>query len=296
MSDRMSARTVAREVFARSVLWTGIATVIRRLAWRDRVAILLYHDPLPHILDTHLTYLRGICDIVPITALYTPSNGRPRAVITLDDGLAGNAALLPVFRKHGVRPTMFICSSIVATRRQHWWLHPGAAMEGAERLKRLSNADRLKHMHQHGFRQDAEHGPSGLTVHDIEAMKPYVDFESHTRFHPILTRCSDEECMKEVQHSREEVEALIGAPCRHFAYPNGNYGEREIAFLKAAGYQTARTCDIGWNDGHTNPYRLKAFDIADGSSVTWLAAQLTGIPLFLRYLRKGSWGGRKPQF
>jgi hypothetical protein len=38
-------------------------------------------------------------------------------------------------------------------------------------------------------------------------------------------------------------------------------------------------CDVGWNDERTDPFRLKAFDIPDDASVTWLAAQLTGIPL-----------------
>ena len=56
------------------------------------------------------------------------------------------------------------------------------------------------------------------------------------------------------------MEQLTGAACEHFAYPNGDYGSREIATLEAAGYKTARTCDIGWNDHKTDPYRLKAFD------------------------------------
>ncbi|WXK24246.1 polysaccharide deacetylase family protein (plasmid) [Mycetohabitans endofungorum] len=128
-------------------------------------------------------------------------------------------------------------------------------------------------------------------------MRARVDFQSHTRFHPILTCCDDAECEQEITGSRRDIERLTGRPCEHFAYPNGNYGEREIRLLRAAGYRTARTCDVGWNDDATDPFRLRAIDIHDDSSLAWFIAQLTGIPLFLHYARHGGgWRGRKPQF
>jgi len=64
-------------------------------------------------------------------------------------------------------------------------------------------------------------------------------------------------------------------------------GSREVAILKAAGYKTGRTTDVGWNDERSDPFRLKAFDIEDDSSVPWFAAQLTGLTLMPRYLRLG---------
>lgn len=318
----MNMKALLRESFARVVIWTGVAAAVRRLLWRDRVAVLLYHDPKPATLDAHLSYLKTICDVVPLSELDKPGRGRPRAVITLDDGHAGNAALLPVFAKHGVRPTIFVCSGIVAKPRAHWWMHPAAAHADIERLKRLPNRARLRELAALGYREgepddgQADHGQAGragatanvvldapaqvatgLSAEQIEAMRPYVDFQSHTRFHPILTRCDDRECEDEIVGSKREIERLSGNECVHFAYPNGNYGEREVRVLKAAGYRTARTCDVGWNDGRTDPFRLRAIDIHDDSSLAWFAAQLTGIPLFLRYMRQGGgFTGRKPQF
>jgi peptidoglycan/xylan/chitin deacetylase (PgdA/CDA1 family) len=296
----MNLRMLMRETFARAVLYSGTAKAIRSILWRDRVAFLLYHDPAPQTLDKHIYYLKTICDIIPISEARTPGSGRPRAVITLDDGHVGNAALLPVFVKHRVRPTIYICSSIVAHSRTHWWKHPAARAAGIERLKRLTNEERLAELRARGFQeavQVSDTDVSGLSVAHLEAMRPYVDFHSHTRFHPILTRCDDDECTAEVTGSKHEVEQLTRSPCEHFSYTNGNYGPREISAVKAAGYETARTCDVGWNDERTDPFRLKALDIADDASVTWLAAQLTGIPLYLRYVRQGGgWTGRKPQF
>ncbi len=288
--------SAVKEIMARCLSFSGITWLTRTLLWRDRVAILLYHDPDPATLDAHLTHLRKICDVIPLAALNEPSEGRPRAVITFDDGHAGNAALLPVFIKHKVRPTIFLCSRIVARRRRHWWLHPSAEQAGIERLKRLGNSRRLAELEVRGFAQDGEDMPSGLTHDQIQTMKPYVDFQAHTRFHPILTRCEASECEEEIAGSRHEVGALLNSECTHFAYPNGNYGAREVEYVKAAGFKTARTCDVGWNDSQTDPYRLRTIIITDDASRSWFAAQLTGIPVFLRYLRGGSWDGRFPQF
>ncbi|SDR24242.1 Polysaccharide deacetylase [Paraburkholderia fungorum] len=295
----MNSKILLRSAFTWFVLFTGLARGTRALLWKDRVAVLLYHAPEPAALDAHLQYLKKFSDIVSLAEIYSPGRGRPRAVITLDDGHANNARLLPIFIKHNVRPTIYLCSSIVAQPRTHWWMHPGAQTAGIERLKRMANRERLKELRARGFREDAtatDTHITGLSVEQIEAMRPYVDFQSHTRFHPILTRCDDVECADELMGSKFEVETLSGRPCEHFSYPNGDYGQREIEGAKAAGYRTARTCDIGWNGPTSDPFRLKAFDIHDDSSVAWLAAQLTGIPQYLRYvLLGGGIRGRKPQ-
>ena len=55
------------------------------------------------------------------------------------------------------------------------------------------------------------------------------------------------------------------------------------------------------NDVTTSPEQnkalvLKAFDIPDDSTVEWFKTQLTGITLYVRYLRQGGgFAGRKPQ-
>lgn len=291
----MNPKRMVRELMARSLLWSGACAMVRRTFWRDKVAILLYHDPSPESLDRHLSYLATICEIIPLAEIDRPSNGRPRAVITIDDGNAGNAKLLPVFRKHNVRPTIFVCSGVVANQRQFWWQHEGAAREGVARLRRLSNAERLARLRAHGFSPLAQGHASALTAEDIAAMKPWVDFQSHTRFHPVLPCCDDAECEVEISAARQEVERLVGADCLHFAYPNGRYGKREIEYLRAAGYRTARTCDVGWNDQRTDRFSLKAIPVDDEASIPWFAAKLSGIPLFLRYMASGSFNGKMPQ-
>jgi peptidoglycan/xylan/chitin deacetylase (PgdA/CDA1 family) len=270
------------------IAWgSGITLAVRKVLWRDRVAILVYHDPQPDVLDAHLSYLKRICEVTTLSDLHRDGHGRARAVVTLDDGHRGNAALLPVFRKHGIRPTIFVCSGIVAQPREFWWMSRGIAQPDIESLQRLPDADRMSKLASAGYADNAEAEPTGLDAREIDLMRPHVDFESHTRFHPVLTRCGDDRCLDEIAGSKSEVEALTGQRCEHFAYPNGSYGAREVAMLQASGYRAARTCDAGWNDRRTDPFRLRAFEISDTATVRWFAVQLTGLPAYLHNLRGG---------
>jgi peptidoglycan/xylan/chitin deacetylase (PgdA/CDA1 family) len=292
---RITLARLAKEIIARFLLWSGVICAIRRLLWRDRVLIIVYHDPQPETLDSHLTYLRRIADPIKLSERRQSSTGRPRVVITIDDGHAGNARLLTVFRKHGIHPTIFLCTAIVGTRRQFWWRHSESVAGRIEYLKQSSNAERLATLSTLGFAQEAENDPpAALSNHDIENMKGSVDFQSHGRFHPVLPCCDDKDCKIEIVRSRYELEQLVGHRCQDFAFPNGSYGEREIRLLTLAGYETARTLDAGWNDAKTDPFRLKAVPVSDDASWAWFAVQLSLIPAYFRHMRRGSFLGRAP--
>jgi peptidoglycan/xylan/chitin deacetylase (PgdA/CDA1 family) len=293
--SRISYARLAKEIIARCLLWSGVIYAIRHLLWRDRVLIVVYHDPQPEMLDSHLTYLRRVADPIKLSHRCRIPTGRPRVVITIDDGHAGNARLLNVFRKHGIHPTIFLCTAIVGTQRQYWWRHSEAVIGRLEYLKRLPNAERLATLSTLGFAQDAEMDtPAALSTRDIEHMKASVDFQSHGRFHPVLPCCEDEDCKIEITQSRHELARLVGHDCRDFAFPNGSYGEREIRLLKFAGYETARTLDAGWNDAKTDPFRLKAVSVSDDASWAWFAVQISLIPAYFRYVKRGSFLGRAP--
>jgi peptidoglycan/xylan/chitin deacetylase (PgdA/CDA1 family) len=265
------------------------------LVARRRVSIVLYHDPEPAVIARHLEFLAG--RYTPITlgelaaALRT---GDLRSlppfpvVITIDDGHRGNRALSGAFERHAVRPTIFLCSQIAATSRHFWFLD--ADPRRVEQLKGLENGDRLAELERDpGFTPDREFGEEArqaLSRAEIVEMEGACDFESHGRFHPVLTRCAADVAEDEIAASRDEVAALTDRPCRHFAYPLGAYTSREARLAEKAGYESARTVDIGWNGPSTDPYRLKILSVADDLSDTMLAAELTGLKWLLRVLRR----------
>jgi peptidoglycan/xylan/chitin deacetylase (PgdA/CDA1 family) len=52
-----------------------------------------------------------------------------------------------------------------------------------------------------------------------------VEIGSHTRTHPILSRCSGAEITSEIAGSKAEIEAILGRSVSTFCYPNGLAGD-----------------------------------------------------------------------
>jgi peptidoglycan/xylan/chitin deacetylase (PgdA/CDA1 family) len=216
-------------------------------------------------------------------------------VLTFDDGHKSNAALLLVFIKYNVRPVIYLCSQIVGTSHPFWWkiLEKG---ESPEKYKKLCNSERLELLRNSG-KYDPEQTllePQGLTRDDIMKLKGHVTFGSHTRTHPILTKCIDEEQEQEIIESKIELEDLCGESIRHFAYPNGDYNQYTIEMCRKAGYVTARTIHAGWNSKEADVFQLKTLGISDDANMHKFRFQLAGIYPWLLYLMQyGSFNGRK---
>jgi peptidoglycan/xylan/chitin deacetylase (PgdA/CDA1 family) len=64
---------------------------------------------------------------------------------------------------------------------------------------------------------------------------------SHTRTHVLMTNESDRTLTDEAAGSREEIEARLGIPVRHFAYPSGLFNTASVDAVAAAGYRYAYT-------------------------------------------------------
>lgn len=248
--------------------------------------MLLYHDPAPALFERHLEYLSRRYRFITLAQLVDALGDRRRfsklppnsVVITFDDGLRGNRALLPLFRRYRVVPTIYLCTRIVDTDRHYWFLEPGVDVE---RLKGVPNDERVAHLREHtGFtdtREYPEASRQSLTLAEIEEMKDSVDFQSHSLTHPVLTLTAEMQCRDEIFASKEEVEALTGRPCLHFSFPNYDYSERELRLVREAGYRSARTGDIGWVGPDCDPFRLKLLVMGgDLSSVNVLASHLSG--------------------
>lgn len=293
---------IFKELMCFAIRYSCIPLLMRNIFARNKVTIAVYHDLKADILDRHLKYLSKRYNFITldllVNAIYSKNwENIPQKslIITLDDGHKGNFDLLEVFKKYNIKPTIYLCSQIIDTNRQFWFKVQGVDCKS---LKSYSDIERLKYLNKNfGFTLYKEYSieeRNTLNSNEIMAMKDFVDFQSHSSFHPVLTTCTDDECKKEIFQSKEDIETSLGIECKHFSYPNGDYTEREAELVKKAGYLSARTIDIGWNDVNTNPYKLKAMMITDDASINLLAAQLSGITQFGRYLIKGSLSGKYP--
>lgn len=275
----------------------GMAALWRLTRQGGRMTILCYHDPAPKTMDVHLAWLSRHYNLVPLDAYVSWRKGalpslppRPLA-ITLDDGHAGNARLEEVFRRYGVAPTIFLCSDIVGTQRQYWW--QGVDSEaGRQRLKRLPDAERLEALRESGFEETHEYPErSALSREEIDAMRQTVDFQAHTRLHPVLPMCDDGRALDEIAGSKQILLDHFGLATWAFAYPNGDYCDRDVRLVQESGFRCALTIDTGFNDAKTDIFRLKRILISDDAGLDELAVKASGFWQLLMRL-----AGKKPLF
>ena len=280
-------RNFLKNVIAIFVCLSGMLLLIREWVCRNRVTILLYHDPKPTVFAKHIAYLSRHYTVISLDILVAAIHRKdfseiaPKSiVITMDDGHVDNIKLLPLFKQYLIHPTLYVCTQIIDTHRHFWFKIDGQSKAEKERLKRLSNAERLAHLKDMvDFEPEKVYSDrQTLNMAEMKEMMESVDFQPHTQFHPILPRCTEVECKQEILGSKVDLEKLLGIECSHFSYPNGDYTEREIEIVKAGGFRSARTTDIGWNTLDTPPYQLKAIPITDDAGLTLFRAELTTIP------------------
>ncbi|MDI9240377.1 polysaccharide deacetylase family protein [Lysobacter sp. LF1] len=91
-----------------------------------------------------------------------------------------------------------------------------------------------------------------------------IEIGGHTCSHAILSRLDEASASEEIGLSRASIAAELGAPPRHFAYPNGgatDFGERDVRLVREAGFETATTSIEGVNRPGADPYRLLRFNV-----------------------------------
>lgn len=288
---------MSKQALAAGILrWTGFGAMQRLLFARRRVSIVVYHDPEPETLRRHLAWYAERYSFTTLDAVADAlETGRwgdlppYPLVVTFDDGHKENARLAPIFREFGVRPTVYLCSQVVGTTRPYWWKTPAADRIGVEALKRVPDGERRRRLAEAGNDPDREtDSRQSLTWDEVLRLRDVVDYGAHTRTHPILLQCDDHRVTDEIALCKAELEEALGEPCRHFAFPNGDFSDREVDIIRRAGYRTARTIDPGWNGPNADPLRLKAVPISDDASVDWLAVQVTGLTAWLRKRKGGT--------
>jgi len=158
-------------------------------------------------------------------------------VVTIDDGHMGNFRLLESIKKYQVHPTIYLCSHIIGTNRHFWWK---SGYQNIKEMKSLPHRDMLQKL-----RTQADYWPEkeydsrqALNISEINAMQSFVDFQSHSKFHPVLINCPDNVSLDEIKGSKSKLEKILNQSVTHFSYPNGDYSQREIDFLKKCGYKS----------------------------------------------------------
>jgi peptidoglycan/xylan/chitin deacetylase (PgdA/CDA1 family) len=77
-----------------------------------------------------------------------------------------------------------------------------------------------------------------MTISQLQIIDklPFVRIEAHSHIHPIMPNCTESELMIDTITCKKLLEDWLNRPITAFAYPNGDFGEREKASLKSLGF------------------------------------------------------------
>lgn len=264
--------------------YSGLPFIFRNTYQKNNVSILMFHDVDVDAAEKSFSYLVNRYTIISlntfIEAYYKKDFSKipPKSVIiTFDDGHIGNYKLLPIVKKYNIPITIFLCSGIINTNR-HFWFMTDQDEYDVQKLKGKKTKERLELLSTVGFYNEKEYEtPQALSIDQIEEMKDYVNFQSHTVYHPILTMCTDNESKNEILFSKEQLESTYKLTINSIAYPNGDYSEREISYVKQSGYKCAVTTEQGFNSLQSDIFKLKRFSVNDTKDLNEFIVKSSGV-------------------
>ena len=257
-------RALARWSTGDRPLILGYHRVVRDVADRDEVgdgtipAMLVSTATLERQLDwLGERYTFATLDEAAADALNPARRAKPLVAVTFDDGYEDvyrNA--FPLLMRKGIPFAVFVVTALVGTRayqlhdriyRLRQWREEPDPLAATRALLTTRSRRQLLRIASELTRTtpippDAPPPLRAMTWDMIRAMHDAgVTIGSHTRFHPFLTNEPRHTLPAEVRASRELLERTLGAPVRHFAYPNGDFDATVARAVGDAGYSFAYT-------------------------------------------------------
>lgn len=285
-----------KRFFFSSIKLFRLDAFLRFIKQRNNVSILLLHDPSPDSFDLLLKALTKKYNFISLKEFINHRTNKtihtlPKftAILTFDDGHKENYKLLPLFKKYNTPATIFLCSAIVNSNK-HFWSNYNIPKVELQKIKKMPYNDMLAYLKTLDYIKDKEYGERhALNISEMEEMRAskLIDFQAHTMYHPILVNLGDNDSKNEIEGSKQDLENLLKNDIYAFAYPNGDYSNREIKHVKQSGYQCALTVDYGYNDDKTDLFRLKRISLNDSGSVQENVIKATGL---WRFIKKQSYG------
>ncbi|TCR65406.1 polysaccharide deacetylase [Bosea sp. BK604] len=211
--------------------------------------------------------------------------GRFFVALTFDDGYRDNLDhAWPVLARHGAPWTLFVTPGFAERTARLWWLELEEAIRALPRVSldlpdggfsARTESDGEKRLAFSRLYWRLRKGPEATLLAAISdlagqagiasaalverecvpwetlrslAGAPDVTIGAHTMSHPMLAKHPPEVASREIAESKARLEAELGLPIRHLAYPvgdPGSAGPREFALAREAGFVSAVTTRPG---------------------------------------------------
>jgi len=245
----------------------------------------------PEFLDRFLGHFvaKGWCFVSPdeLALCRRTDAGARRVAITLDDGYRDNLEYAwPVFRKHGVPFTIYVCTGFADRTAELWWealeqiiantdsmLAPGERSQPSQPTRSVRQKQAMfdlwhrwltsvadEKLQRRAIRElAADHG---LDLADLArrmtmdwdeirriAADPLCSIGAHTVTHPALARLPADDALREILESCTRISHETGRPPRTLAFPYGYAaaaGPRDAALAERAGLAASFSARLGF--------------------------------------------------
>lgn len=288
-----SVRNYLGKLLAKTLIYSGVVKKAAQKVQRgDYILSLCFHAPSKAFFESCVTWLSkngfhfiSVCEIERIINEEKPFP-KGAVVITIDDGWQSNLDnIVPVAVQNEVPVAIFVSTEVVEKGSGYWWSYimearkMGLSKESVEFFKTLDNEDRIKIIEE--TKSKIQINREALTIDQVREISKnkYVAIGSHSVSHPILPRCSNNESKYEISHSKEIIEEWIEKDVKFFAFPNGDYSNREISFLKKFGYTLAFSTEQKYltKEKLARRFSLPRFMMVEGASFEENICRIVGV-------------------
>jgi peptidoglycan/xylan/chitin deacetylase (PgdA/CDA1 family) len=202
-----------------------------------------------------------------------------RILLTFDDGFRNNAEVVaPILRRHNVPGVFFVCSRHTKPGKYLWFSYLRALqkhfrgngfhfrgefinMSGERRRSNVERLwDRLLALTPHPeamyqaieeelpqledfiSQEELARSYAGMTGEQMGelASDPLFSIGAHTVDHPFLTKCDNDEALRQILQNKNWIEKLSNKRCTMIAYPSGDYDS----------YALNESLNLGFTHGH----------------------------------------------
>ena len=102
-----------------------------------------------------------------------------------------------------------------------------------------------------------------------------IHFGCHTKNHKNLCLLPDDEMVRELLCSKNDMEKMVGEKVKGFAYPFGIFDERVKKNVMKAGFEYARTSVLGSNTRKTDRFLLGSINLGHFLKKSLFASQIS---------------------
>ncbi|CAM3882509.1 polysaccharide deacetylase family protein [Pontibacter korlensis] len=309
---KLTIRNMLGLLFAYILIWSGfVRRALNKALQGDYVLSIYFHKPTRREFEASIRWLQknnfnflSTADLEKIVLQESPFP-KGAVVITVDDGWQSNEdCIAEVAKKYKVPVTIFVSTGPVE-EGVYWWSYAQEARRrnikclSLKALKKLPNKSRLEEIAE--IKNLIYLDREAMTIDQVKTVadSDYVSIGGHSHSHPILVNCSAEQVHSEMSVSKIKLESWLEKDISCFAYPNGDYGEREIRTLQRLGYRLAFCSE----PRHLTPdvldkcYQLPRFGFLEGASFAENTCRMVGVwQHTVQRFKKPSLKGLKAEF